>query len=311
MSDVKCCCQEEEDGYEEEDSDEDDGDTARQEETSPDHSKHNKTDWRQSVVKDLTQQCARSPVISRSDSLDQVLTGDQGRGELSLQEISHIRRVLARAELEHTVSSDLRYDLDNGRVCGLCHVTRFGVISRSTQCQLCSVVTCSRCCDTVTRLDTETLYNIDDIPPHLLAPATQDSAHNDITASRHNCAGSAPNTPPTARRISDDDDDDDCEDRFMSLPLHPPAVTSRSALPRRWSMVGGGRPENTVVCLQCKNMIKQVITTIKRRKFQVLASIICVQFAAIIISTQDICLNIIMNINITHLTPVTSVLHSL
>merc|ERR1719392_127129 len=97
--------------------------------------------WRQAIVKDLTRSNSRgrsgqqqsSSSLTRSDSLDQVLTSavEQGNVKLSLQEVGHIRRVLARAELETSqLSADLKTDLETGRVCGVCRRTRFGRMTR-------------------------------------------------------------------------------------------------------------------------------------------------------------------------------------
>ena len=249
--------QEEEDGLEEEDSDSDDN-SAKETDNQGFNDK-----WRQTVVKDLTRW--QGSVISRCDSLDQVLdTSDDGGKDgvkLSLKEIGHIRRVLARAELEtDNVSSGLRYDLDNGRVCGVCTLTRFGVLTRGWPCDLCSVVSCSGCIDTASRLDTDTVYNIGDIPRHLLAPNTD---HPSDTP--HNCAGSAPNSPPSHRKH----DHASGVEPLSLPPLQPPPVTSRSTLPRRWSMMVRPRhQDNITMCLHCKNMIKQVTTRKSHDKHQ-------------------------------------------
>ena len=93
--------QEEEDEYNDSDPDDDDEAQNRSKEAR-NQSLFNKK-WRQAIVKDLTRQKAGDGgQLTRSDSLDQVLRGqgDNSEVKLSLREVGHIRRVLARAELE-------------------------------------------------------------------------------------------------------------------------------------------------------------------------------------------------------------------
>jgi len=147
--------EEEEDEYFEEESDIDEDDAQNRLGEARNQSVFNKK-WRQAIVKDLTrsnsvgrsgQQQSHSSSLNRSDSLDQVLTSavEQGNVKLSLKEVGHIRRVLARAELETSqLSADLKTDLETGRVCGVCRRTRFGRMTRGVTCDLCRVNTCNR-----------------------------------------------------------------------------------------------------------------------------------------------------------------------
>jgi len=264
--------EEEEDEYFEEESDIDEDDAQKRLGEAGNPSVFNKK-WRQAIVKDLTRSNSRGrsgqqqqSSLTRSDSLDQVLTSavDQGNVKLSLQEVGHIRRVLARAELETSqLSADLKTDLESGRVCGVCKRTRFGRLTRGVTCDLCRLNTCSRCVVIDSRVASDTMYDLTDIPKHLLAPDT-DPADLGSQGGRHNCAGSAPNSPQNSRRSAAGGPSDD-----LSLPLQPPLVTSRSTIPRRWSMVMWPRPDlqqpreaaSITVCLLCKNMIKQILRT--------------------------------------------------
>jgi len=270
--------EEEEDDYLEDESDVENADSANTHPEARNQSVFNKK-WRQAVVKDLTLGKggqSSGPGIVRSDSLDQVLTtaGDGGDVQLSLKEVGHIRRVLARAELEASgMSAEMRMDLEQGRVCAVCHKTRFGRLSRGRRCELCSVVVCTKCVDTASRVSGETKYDITDIPRHLLSPSTLTSSDT-CSKSRHNCAGSAPNSPRMRRSADATCTRVEEEHGHVSLPLQPPTVTSRSALaglgrstlPRRWSMATWSGQDTRVqhvvnVCLQCKNMIKQILRT--------------------------------------------------
>ena len=215
------------------------------------HSLFNKK-WRQAIVKDLTRRTDHShnagAQLTRSDSLDQVLhaAGDNSEVKLSLSEVGHIRRVLARAELEVSlISPVLKLEVEAGRVCGVCHTSRLGgvVRGRGVACELCRVMACPGCVEVTGRVSRDTEYHIQDIPRHLLAPENADIEDKE-ERTRHNCAGSAPNSPRSCGH--------------MALPLRPPLVTSR-----RWSMAMWHRrtqqeDDSVTVCIHCKSMVKQV-----------------------------------------------------
>ena len=258
--------QEEEDEYNESDTD-DDHDARNRSQETRNPSLYNKK-WRQAIVKDLTLRKSSGDggqPLTRSDSLDQVLSaaGDKSEVKLSLREVGHIRRVLARAELEAShLEPEVKLEVEAGRVCGVCHAQRLGsglIRGRGVTCELCRVMACSSCVEVTARLSRDTEYNIQDIPRHLLAPevTTED------VGTRHNCAGSAPSSPQASRRS------DEVTGGHMSLPLQPPLVTSR-----RWSMVTWPRrthqeEDRLTVCLHCKTMVKQVImfkTTLKQSR---------------------------------------------
>ena len=66
--------------------------------------------------------------------------------DLTLAEVIHIRSVLTKAELEGlTIDSNLRDDLERGKVCFLCMRVRFGIFTWSYSCQLCRHAVCSGC----------------------------------------------------------------------------------------------------------------------------------------------------------------------
>ena len=248
--------QEEEDEYIEEESDIDDDDADNRLKEASDQSVLN-TKWRQAIVKDLARHSDKAaPGLARSDSLDRVLgaAADTHQGKLSLREVAHIRRVLARAELEAEASTapDLRLELEAGRLCGVCRRSRLAgpaslaiTRSRGEACELCGVLACSGCVAHAGRVTADMEYHIRDIPRHLLGPAPAPAAG---PGSRHNCAGSAPSSPAPARAAAS-------EAGHESLPLQPPLVTSR------WSVAGPWQPRleaGVRVCLDCSSMIKQV-----------------------------------------------------
>ena len=258
--------QEEEDEYN--DSDTDDDEAQNRSKEARNQSLFNKR-WRQAIVKDLTRQnTGDGGQLTRSDSLDQVLRGqgDNSEVKLSLREVGHIRRVLARAELEASIiEPEVKQEVEAGRVCGVCHAQRLGggvIRGRGVACELCRVMACSGCVEVTARVSRDTEYHIQDIPRHLLAPEAADLEATEDAGTRHNCAGSAPSSPRASRRSGEDTG-------HMSPPLQPPRVTSRTTLPRRWSMVTWPRrtqaeEDGVTVCLHCKSMVKQVTTTVKK-----------------------------------------------
>ena len=247
--------QEEEDEYIEEESDIDDDDADNRLKEANDQSVLN-TKWRQAIVKDLARHSDKgAPGLGSCDSLDRVLgaAADTRQGKLSLREVAHIRRVLARAELEAEASTapDLRLELEAGRLCGVCRRSRLAgpaslaiTRGRGEACELCGVLACSGCVARAGRVTADMEYHIRDIPRHLLGPAPAPAAG---PGSRHNCAGSAPSSPAPARAAAS-------EAGHESLPL-PPLVTSR------WSVAGPWQPRleaGVRVCLDCSSMVKQV-----------------------------------------------------
>ena len=66
--------------------------------------------------------------------------------DLNLEEISHIRTVLANAELDSlSIDPSLRNDVEKGKVCFLCMKTKFGLFSWGYQCKLCQHTVCYAC----------------------------------------------------------------------------------------------------------------------------------------------------------------------
>lgn len=66
--------------------------------------------------------------------------------DLNLEEVSHIRSQLTKAELEEMdLPPDRRKDYEKGRTCFLCGLVRFGLFNWAVLCQLCRRYVCSNC----------------------------------------------------------------------------------------------------------------------------------------------------------------------
>merc|ERR1712037_506576 len=92
--------------------------------------------------------------------------------DLTLAEVIHIRSVLTKAEIEGlTIDTNLREDLERGKVCFLCMKTRFGIFTWSYQCKLCQHTVCSSCL-TKMRIPSE---HFTDVPVFALSPSSTPS----------------------------------------------------------------------------------------------------------------------------------------
>jgi len=216
--------------------------------------------------------------------------------DLNLEEMAHIRSVLTKAELEAmSVEGNIRADLESGRLCFLCMNTRFGIFSRSQKCQICKQNVCSKCVSKM-RIPSEQFAGV---PVQVLTPLSplsptspQPTPLNSlISTNLDNCAGSAPSSPKSDRKQPPSQlDVNKLEEQLESLPdthyldrsaspLTPPPITGRwpalgrsATLPtkkvgRRWSVLESARAQDReklegsllIVCLDCKQMILQVI----------------------------------------------------
>jgi len=66
--------------------------------------------------------------------------------DLTMEEVSHIRSQLTKAELEEMdLPPDRRKEYEKGRTCFLCGLVRFGLFNWAVLCQLCRRYVCSSC----------------------------------------------------------------------------------------------------------------------------------------------------------------------
>jgi len=210
-------------------------------------------EWRRAVVKDLASLGAaairRRHSQTRADRGGGAGGGGGATTSLSLREVGHIRRVLANAEQEGVGREDC------SKVCGVCRAG-FPLFRLPAECEVCEQSVCGRCCAQASRTYTSTLYQLRDIPTHLLTPLPPHSTEY----SAGNCAGSAPSSPAAARQ---------ClaprqvlQKGAVDSPAHcpalpaPPPHTSLSLLPPHSRLRGAA-----ILCLPCLDTVKQIIRT--------------------------------------------------
>jgi len=71
--------------------------------------------------------------------------------DLTLEEVSHIRSQLTKAELEEMdLPPDRRKEYEKGKTCFLCGMVRFGLFNWAVLCQLCRRYVCSSCVSKIT-----------------------------------------------------------------------------------------------------------------------------------------------------------------
>jgi len=206
---------------------------------------------------------------------------------LSLSEVGHIRSVLVRAEIEALpIEENVKQGIEQGRICTVCTLTKFGMFRRGQKCEVCRMTVCFKCYSRM-RIPEE---QFSAIPVEVLSPVAEDEAAAPTgpaslcVSELSNCAGSAPNTPKTRRKecsLATLSAKQLLSEQLNSLPapstslspLSPPLVTSKySTLPkmagRRWSMISAREKDREklegsllTVCTNCMDMVKQVIRT--------------------------------------------------
>ncbi|KAI1285156.1 Protein spire -like protein 2 [Halotydeus destructor] len=90
---------------------------------------------------------------------------------LTLDEVQHIRSAITKAEIEYIgKTKELRYDLENGRVCFTCLKTRFNLFNWGVKCKLCEKQICEKC---ATKMDIprNSATKFDKIPVNMLIPS--------------------------------------------------------------------------------------------------------------------------------------------
>lgn len=92
---------------------------------------------------------------------------------LTVEELMHIRHVLARAELEkYMTQKELYNNLKKGKICFNCRIRKFSVFCWSSTCEICKQKICSKCMRKVRAPTDEPLLT----PVHALCPSLNSSA---------------------------------------------------------------------------------------------------------------------------------------
>jgi len=79
------------------------------------------------------------------EELNSTWSPSTNRHNLSLEELSHVRYVAAKAEVDNMQEEALKKSVAAGKVCFQCKKTRFNIFRRAKTCQVCRHSICSAC----------------------------------------------------------------------------------------------------------------------------------------------------------------------
>lgn len=170
---------------------------------------------------------------------------------LTLEEVTHIRQVLTKAELETLITNHEMYNLvSKGKVCFTCKLVKFSMFGQwGTRCKICKRNVCNNCLRKM-NIPTEHFQNI---PVHTLSPIPLSPETLDLLKV-YERTGSVPHTPSSERKTQQ--------------VLEEPAAR-RTSLQRSHTIGSGSAPtlpnKNLLrgpqmsVCCDCKTMIMEII----------------------------------------------------
>ncbi|XP_052712598.1 protein spire homolog 1-like isoform X3 [Crassostrea angulata] len=170
---------------------------------------------------------------------------------LTLEEVTHIRQVLTKAELETLITNHEMYNLvSKGKVCFTCKLVKFSMFGQwGTRCKICKRNVCNNCLRKM-NIPTEHFQNI---PVHTLSPIPLSPETLDLLKV-YERTGSVPHTPSSERKTQQI--------------LEEPAAR-RTSLQRSHTIGSGSAPtlpnKNLLrgpqmsVCCDCKTMIMEII----------------------------------------------------
>lgn len=121
--------------------------------------------------------------------------------ELSLNELSHIRSVLTKAELDLLhFDRGLYQDVSKGKVCFSCRKNSFNLFNWGHKCQICQQRVCKKCLRNAIMVDGSMTH----VPVSKLCPnnlnqsAHRNSAQSDTASSRSSCRASSASSSSTS-----------------------------------------------------------------------------------------------------------------
>ncbi|XP_056002691.1 serine/arginine repetitive matrix protein 1-like isoform X2 [Ostrea edulis] len=172
---------------------------------------------------------------------------------LTLEEVTHIRQVLTKAELETLITNHEIYNLvSKGKVCFTCKLVKFSMFGQwGTRCKICKRNVCNNCLRKM-NIPTE---HFQKIPVHTLSPIPLSQETLDIIKV-YESTGSVPHTPSSERKTQQTLED--VSPRRKSLQRsNTIGAGSAPTLPNKNLLKG---PQMSVCC-DCKSMIMEIIRT--------------------------------------------------
>ncbi|XP_061189677.1 protein spire homolog 1-like isoform X2 [Saccostrea echinata] len=170
---------------------------------------------------------------------------------LTLEEVTHIRQVLTKAELETLITNHEMYNLvSKGKVCFTCKLVKFSMFGQwGTRCKICKRNVCNNCLRKM-NIPTEHFQNI---PVHTLSPIPLSQDILDVLKV-YESTGSVPHTPCSERKAQPEIENVTPKRKSLQR-SHTIGAGSAPALPNKNLLKG---PQMSVCC-DCKSMIMEII----------------------------------------------------
>ncbi|XP_062607623.1 protein spire homolog 1-like isoform X2 [Saccostrea cucullata] len=170
---------------------------------------------------------------------------------LTLEEVTHIRQVLTKAELETLITNHEMYNLvSKGKVCFTCKLVKFSMFGQwGTRCKICKRNVCNNCLRKM-NIPTEHFQNI---PVHTLSPIPLSQDILDVLKV-YESTGSVPHTPCSERKTPPEVENVAPKRKSLQR-SHTIGAGSAPALPNKNLLKG---PQMSVCC-DCKSMIMEII----------------------------------------------------
>ncbi|XP_059163551.1 protein spire homolog 1-like [Physella acuta] len=189
---------------------------------------------------------------------------------LTLEEVTHIREVLTKAELESLISHpELYQQVSKNKLCFTCKTSRFTLFGEwGTKCKLCKRTVCSKCVRKM-NIPTDHFRNI---PVYTLSPAplsleTEEFIQNMIRNPPPCSVPPTRDTSPSRKHIIPSLDDHHSQDPKSETCLAQFDVTNIRTIERSQSvLVPGHKSTKTTmkgplmaICCDCKGMVTEII----------------------------------------------------
>ncbi|XP_050399145.1 protein spire isoform X5 [Patella vulgata] len=212
--------------------------------------------WQQAVVRDATTGERRQCTLQRRHTIMVCESPTDGKKRwknpieclnLTLEEVTHIRSVLTKAELESLITQPTLYNqVAKSKICFTCKKIKFSLFGEwGTKCKFCKRSVCSKCLRKM-NIPTEHFKNI---PVHTLSPGSPSHESKEAMNRLVSFAptGSNPVTPSSSRKQDKD------------------IKNKKSSLQRSQSMYFKPSPAKVLkgplvnICHDCKDMTLEII----------------------------------------------------
>ncbi|OWF34786.1 protein spire homolog 1-like isoform X2 [Mizuhopecten yessoensis] len=173
---------------------------------------------------------------------------------LTLEEVTHIRTVLTKADLETVITQkDLYTLLAKGKICFTCKEVKFSMFGQwGTRCKICKRNVCNNC---LRKMNVPTEH-FENIPVHTLSPIPLSPETLDIIRA-YESTGSVPHSPTLQRKQQQRLETKSVKPKTLQRANTFTANQGPAMLPNKNLLKG---PQMNI-CRDCKGMIMEIIRT--------------------------------------------------